>query len=155
MKFDKTVNQLLEQNVTGNGTLSNPSFPFPNMQRDRMMGPSRSNMPIQNVSRINPLNPHEKKNLLKAHLKNIVKQYLPELLDRNRYPKISNGFFAGMLDHNRIYVEDLIREVKLKYQSNPQFKEALSKIEHLLSNNESIIQATAEAVKNQLYPKPV
>lgn len=154
MKFDKTVNQLLEQNVTRNGTPSNPSFPFPNMQRDRMMGPSRTNMPIQHVPRTNLLSPHDKRNILNTSLANIVKHYFPELLDRNKYPKISEGPFAGkMLDYNKIYVDDLVREVKLKYQSNSQLKEDLAKLEPFLSNNQSIIQATAEAIKSQLYPK--
>ena len=138
MKFDKLVDQLMEQSM-------NPAIPpgqmMPQLGRGRSIDPgfNRQGPPKTSIQRdmeykFNP-------NLRVQELRVLVQKHFPELLDKSKYPKKTQGYFGGQIpaapnavDTDKIDRDELSRQIKMKMLNNPAIGSEFSRVEKHLSD---------------------
>ena len=133
MKFDKLVNQLMEQSMNPAIT---PGQMMPQLGRGRSIDPGfyRQGPPMTPAQR----NRQDAFNLNSRwlRLRVLVQKHFPELLDKSKYPKKTQGYFGGQIpaapnavDTDKIDRDELSRQIKMKMLNNPAVSSEFSRSE--------------------------
>ena len=108
----------------GRGRSMDPGF--------NRQGPPKTSIQRDMEYKFNP-------NLRVQELRVLVQKHFPELLDKSKYPKKTQGYFGGpaapnAVNTDKINRDDLSRQIKMKMLNNPAVSSEFSRVEKHLSD---------------------